>query len=157
MVATQRGDKLRIPLEEVGQAKVYSGAEAVKLGLVDAMGGETDAIKKAASLAGISSYDLVDVNVEVFRMFNQQIRRIIDPLLVGAGGASTFADIRTLMALSAETGDADDAFGGVTSVEMLRRQFLPSGLGAAQEEVLPGFPLTVNPPNVYYLYVGPSP
>ena len=157
MVATQRGDKLRISLDEVGQAKIYSGAEAVKLGLVDAMGGETDAIDKAASLAGISSYDLVDVNTEVFRIFVKKFKRIIEPLLGGDGGQPAFADIRTLIALSAETGDADDAFDRATSVEMLRRQFFPSGLGEAQQEALPGFPLTVNPPNVYYLYIGPSP
>ncbi|MCH8206419.1 MAG: hypothetical protein IH956_05385, partial [Chloroflexi bacterium] len=137
--------------------KIYSGVEAVKLGLVDDVGGVTEAIDKAASLAGISSYDLVDVNVEVFRMFNQQIRRIIDPLLVGDGGASAFADIRTLLALSREPDGVDDPFGAFRGVELLRRQSLPSGTGESQEEALPGFPLTVNPPNLYYLYVGPSP
>ena len=73
MVVSQRGDKLRISPDEIAQAKIYPGIEAVRLGLVDAIGGETEAIEKAASLAGISSYDLVDVNVEVFRIFSKKI------------------------------------------------------------------------------------
>ena len=155
MVATQRGDKLRISLDDLGQAKIYSGVEAVKLGLVDGVGGATEAIDKAASLAGISSYDLLDVNVEVLRIFNEQVKRIIDPLL--GGDAPAFADIRTLLALSTDKERADDSFQAFSGVELLRRQLLPSGTGESQAEALPGFPLTVNPPNLYYIYVGPSP
>ena len=155
MVGTQRGDKLQISLEDLGQAKIYSGVEAVKLGLADDVGGNREAIEKAASLAGISSYGLVDVNVEVLRIFNEQAKRIIEPLL--GGDAPTFADIRTLLALSSEREQADGPFQAFPGVELLRRQLLPSGTGESQAEALPGFPLTVNPPNLYYIYVGPSP
>ena len=155
MVGTHRGEKLRISLDDLGQAKIYSGVEAVKLGLVDDVGGVREAIEKAASLAGISSYDLVDVNVEVLRLFNEQVKRIIDPLL--GGDAPAVADIRTLVALSTEQPRSDDPFQAFPSVELLRRQLLPSGTGESQAEALPGFPLTVNPPNLYYIYVGPSP
>ncbi len=42
------------------------------------------------------------------------------------------------------------------NLDNLRRYLLPSGLGESQAQVLPGFPLKVNGPNIYYLYVGPS-
>ena len=42
------------------------------------------------------------------------------------------------------------------NVDTLRRYLLPSGLGESQAQVLPDFPLKVNGPNIYYLYVGPS-
>ncbi len=85
LVRTQRGDRLNISQEELLSGRIYSGIESVRLGLADAIGGDTDAIAKAASLAGISNYDLVDVNAEVARIFNEKLRRIIDPLITGEG------------------------------------------------------------------------
>ena len=81
MVVAERGDKLTITPEEVAKARVYEGAEGITLGLVDAIGDDTDAIRKAADLAGIANYDLVDVNVEVSRILNQKFMRAIEPLL----------------------------------------------------------------------------
>ena len=150
MVLTERGDKLRLSPEEITQARIYTGAEGVKLGLVDAIGGDTEAIEKAADLADISGYDLVDVNVEVFRLFNQKIRRIEEPLAqgdrtqTGTAGARIFPE------------DGSGAPGSAAIPDALRRLFLPPGIGETQEDALPGFPLTVNPPNLFYLYVGPS-
>ena len=86
MVMTERDGRLSISREELVEARIYSGVESVKLGLVDAIGGDTEAIEKAASLAGISGYDLVDVNVEVFRLFNEKVARIIEPLGPLSGG-----------------------------------------------------------------------
>ena len=156
IVVTQRGERLLISPEELTEGRLYSGVDAVRLGLADAIGADTDAIEKAASLAGISNYDLVDVNVEVFRIFNKKFRRIIDPLLVddetGAGGA----DIQALIGLSRGSTESADPLGGVNSMVMMRRLFLTSGIGESQEDALPGLPLQVNLPQVYYLYVGPS-
>ena len=159
MVVTERGDKLRLSPEEIGQAQIYSGVEGVRLGLVDALGSDTEAIEKAASLAGISGYDLLDVNAEVFRTFNKTFFRIQEPLLPllqGDGAQPGFADISALMGLSRRAEDSAGPMDGVPRVDMLRRLFLPSGIGESQESALPGFPLQVNPPNIYYLYVGPS-
>lgn len=159
IVVTERGDKLRISPEEIGQARIYSGVEGVRLGLVDALGGDTEAIEKAASLARISGYDLLDVNTEVFRIFNKKIFRIQQPLLPlsqGDGAQPGLADMSALMGLSRGTGGSASPVEGVLHVDMLRSLFLPSGTGESQESALPGFPLNVNPPNIYYLYVGPS-
>ena len=77
---TERGDVLKIPRSEVLSGRIWPGVEGVKLGIADEIGGDSDAIKKVASLAGISNYDMVDINTEVFRNFNKQFKRIIEPL-----------------------------------------------------------------------------
>ncbi|MBI4333528.1 MAG: S49 family peptidase [Chloroflexi bacterium] len=62
LVVSQRGDRLRMSPDEVAEGRIYLGVEAVKLGLVDEMGTVDDGVKKAASLAGIRNYQLLDVN-----------------------------------------------------------------------------------------------
>ena len=76
-VVSQRGDRLRMTAAEVAEARIYAGSEAAQLGLIDAIGSDTDAVKTAADLAGISSYDLVDVNEKVLREFILKLRRIL--------------------------------------------------------------------------------
>jgi protease-4 len=55
-----RGAKLTKPLEEMASGRVFTGAQAVELGLVDEIGGLRDAIVKAAELAklGKGQYSL---------------------------------------------------------------------------------------------------
>ena len=155
LVISQRGEKLRLSPEELTQARIYAGFEAMKLGLVDDIGDDFDGIEKAARLAGISDYELVDVNIEVFRSFAQKFRRIFEDS-EGGGVPSGEGDIRTLMALSRGNGEPPHPLDTVANMHMLRRLFLPSGIGETQEDTLPGFPLKVTMPNLYYLYVGPS-
>ena len=156
MVLAERGDRLRISLEELTQARVYPGIEGVRLGLVDEIGGDTQGLEKAASLAGISRYDLVDVNTEVLRIFFEKLARILEPLPTDAGGQPSLADIAALIASSRATGDSSLPLNGVTSMNMLRRLSLTSGIDQIQEQVPPDFPLNISKPKTYYLYVGPS-
>lgn len=46
-------------VDSIGQGRVWAGADALRIGLVDKLGTIDDAIAKAASLAHISDYDLV--------------------------------------------------------------------------------------------------
>jgi len=55
-VKSQRGERLKLSDEEVSRAEVYSGIDGLRYGLIDEIGTSTDAIKKAASLAGIRNY-----------------------------------------------------------------------------------------------------
>lgn len=48
-----RGEKLAKPLEEMAGGRVYTGAQALELGLVDEIGGLADAVAKAAELADL--------------------------------------------------------------------------------------------------------
>ena len=156
MVITERGDKLRLSREELLDAQIFPGIEGVRVGLVDAIGGDTDAIEKAADLAGISNYDLVDVNTEVFRILNQKLARILEPLFDLTGSQPGVGDVRSLMAPPTGTGDTGQFPDGGTSISALRRLFLPSGVRQLQQEAPPGVPLEVETPRIYYLYVGPS-
>ena len=158
MVITERGDKLRLSREELLEARIYNGNEGVRLGLVDAIGGEMEATQKVASLAGISDYELVDINTEVFRRFNQKLWRILEPLeplLASSASEPGLTELRTLLGSPVGTGDATDPLNDVTRVEMLRRILLPSGVGQIENE-LSDFSVGINTPRIYYLYVGPS-
>mgnify|MGYP001322782207 FL=1 len=47
-------------VEEIAQGRVWSGKNAVEIGLVDTLGGLQEAITGAAELAKIDKYNLVD-------------------------------------------------------------------------------------------------
>jgi len=64
-VTSQRGDKLKISEEELSKAGVYNGIQGLRYGLIDEMGASSDAIQKAAELAGIRNYEVVDINKEL--------------------------------------------------------------------------------------------
>ena len=80
MVVSERGERLKISRNELADGLIYPGAMAVRLGLTDEIGGESDAIAKVAELAGISNYGFVDVNFEVLRQQLEQLQRILPPL-----------------------------------------------------------------------------
>jgi protease-4 len=50
-------------VDSIGQGRVWSGSNAMRIGLIDEMGGLTDAIKGAALLAGIDSYSVTELPV----------------------------------------------------------------------------------------------
>ncbi len=47
-------------IDSVGQGRVWSGADAIKINLVDELGGIKDAVNYAAKMAKLSNYKLVD-------------------------------------------------------------------------------------------------
>jgi len=61
-VISQRGDKLKVDSERLSTAEIFLGADGVKKGLADAIGTGSDAIEKAASIAGIANYETVNIN-----------------------------------------------------------------------------------------------
>jgi protease-4 len=56
-----RGDRLKIGPETLLRGQIWSGTEGLRLGIIDALGTETDARIKAAQLAHISHYGLTDL------------------------------------------------------------------------------------------------
>jgi len=62
-VITQRGDQLKLSEEELSRAEIYTGIESLRYGLIDDIGTKTDAIAKAASLAHIRNYEVVELYV----------------------------------------------------------------------------------------------
>ena len=144
MVVAERGNKLQIIREELLEGRIYNGSEAVRLGLVDALGGDTEAIEKAASLAGISSYDVVDVNVEAFRIFNEKFARIIEPLLRTEVARLDLREVRTMIEVSGGTDEVSESLGGMTNLDMIRRLYLPSGLGDLENDLLEDLGLDIS-------------
>ena len=47
-------------VDEIAQGRVWAGGDAIKIGLVDELGGLTDAIRYAAATAGLENYRLVE-------------------------------------------------------------------------------------------------
>jgi protease-4 len=47
-------------IDEIGQGRVWSGANAIEIGLIDGFGGLEDAIKLAAETANLETYRTVD-------------------------------------------------------------------------------------------------
>lgn len=48
-------------IDAIGQGRVWAGTDALKIGLVDALGSLDDAITKAAQLAGIDDYEIEEL------------------------------------------------------------------------------------------------
>ena len=160
MVITERGDKLLLTEDELVQGRIYMGLEAVRLGLVDEIGGDSDAFEKAADLGGISNYGLVDVNLEVLRQFVKDFEDVLPPL----SGDDDSADAMALLSMNGDVRYSsqqtlnDSAGSGVDQLQALRGLMLYGRLGVNQEDPLPDFPLELNHrPNIYYMYIGNAP
>ncbi len=176
MVVQERGNKLKITGEELSAGRIYSGMEAVALGLADEIGSDSQAYAKAAELAGISNYDLVNVNVEVNRLFVQELRRIYsvsgdngDPLtemdarlmnlLVNrqSPGRQLPGELLSEAAAGLKVGDVTATDEGNVNLDALKRPLEYGALGVPLEEAFLDFPVEINQPQFYYLYVGAAP
>jgi len=63
-VMSQRRARLQLSEEELSRAEIYLGVEGLRHGLIDEIGTTTAAIEKAASLAGLRNYELVEFRIE---------------------------------------------------------------------------------------------
>lgn len=61
VVKLGRADRLKLADEIILRGEVYSGSDALKYGLIDRLGSQTDAEEKAAELAGIRHYRVMDL------------------------------------------------------------------------------------------------
>ena len=157
LVIRERGEKLRISEDELVRGRIYSGVDAVRLGLADELGGYSDGVAKAAELAGIANYGFVDVNSEVQREFLLRVRRIFAAEHDGA--AANWGNPLTALPANPADGAAFPAAGPASEPDMARLQKLRQLLfyeswAPGQENPLPEFPLDIRRPNIYYLYAG---
>ena len=131
-VISERGDRLKMTEAQLAEARLYVGLEAVQLGLIDAIGSESDAVEKSADLAGVSNYDLVNVNERVLREFVLQQERIFDTS-VSDQSEFEMSDVASLRAMTSAARGTDGQTGTPAN-----------------------FPVEVNLPGMYYLYVAPT-
>ena len=61
-VEVGRGDRLSISIEQVSRGEVYPASEALGYGMIDQLGSQSEAIEKAARLAHIANYEVVNLS-----------------------------------------------------------------------------------------------
>jgi protease-4 len=103
-VAKAREGKLTKPLDEMTGGRVFTGAQALELGLVDKIGGLEDSIKFAAQKAGLSDYD-IRVIPEPPTIFDMFMDKSDDDAVAGIGmaGMVDMAVAREILPLLAHT------------------------------------------------------
>jgi protease-4 len=146
MVIRERGDRLRMTKAQLLEGSIYSGAQAVSLGMVDAIGVTGDGVEKAAELAGIGRYSITDVNAAVFEKYGWRAQLSYVP-----PGQAT-ADAADDPASPHSDGDgaaAEDQYG-----QPWNGQPWMGALGQEQVNPLSNLPIGVGQPNIYYLYAG---
>ena len=72
-------------VDAIAQGRVWAGADAIKIGLVDELGGLTDAIRYAASMVSLENYRLVEYPV---------VPSLYDQLLASMSEEDTEQDIK---------------------------------------------------------------
>lgn len=78
-VTSQRGARLQITPVDLSQGLLYSGREAMTLGLVDRLGAQSDAVAEAARQAGIAHYDVIDLEAAVIEDYLQNESWFLHP------------------------------------------------------------------------------
>jgi protease IV len=104
-VATGR-HKTQTYINSIGQGRVWTGEQAIKIGLVDRLGNINDAVKSAAKKAGVKNYKLVSYP-EQKSIFNKF-------------GAGLTAEVKTSMVKS-ELGDNFKYYEQIKSVSQMAR------------------------------------
>lgn len=69
VVIAERGSRLKLSEEALSRAEIYLGMEGLNTGLIDAIGTRNDAIRKAAQMAHIRNYKVVDITPESESLF----------------------------------------------------------------------------------------
>ena len=119
IVASERSG-LRLEKGDLLSGRTWLGVRAVQLGLIDELGGERDAIRKAAELAGLRRYEVVQLEdvmtdagglyadaVETAAAYDPELDFLFE--LKGAANPLTLAGI----GLSDATGSADRRLVGI--------------------------------------------
>lgn len=84
-----------LKVEEVAKGRVWTGTDALANGLVDQLGGLTEAIEEARILAEIEEYDIVNLP-EQKDPFEEMIKEITGQAQIWAAGVVLGNDVRTL-------------------------------------------------------------
>lgn len=61
-----RGSRLKVGPDVILTGRIWPGSEALRLGLIDALGSPADAVEKAAQLANVGNYQVSDLSEAVY-------------------------------------------------------------------------------------------
>lgn len=124
-ILTHRADELTITEEELSYAKLYTGAEAVDNGMADRVGGIHDAVRHAAQMAGLTSYDVKVLGYEGTRTFivrsnyltsDAQKKELVSPAVYVGSPESAAGPNILMLPRSVIRQGIEDAKGNVTGV-----------------------------------------
>ena len=87
-VVSQRGERMKMSDADLSQGLIYSGRDALRLGLIDHLGSQTEAIGAAARLAGIAQYEVIDLAARVIEELPEEEEPVLEPW-VGAADRVT--------------------------------------------------------------------
>jgi protease-4 len=76
-VISQRGSRLKISDIDLSQGLAYTGRESMDLGLIDTLGSQTEAIENAAKQAGISHYQVIDLETLVTQKYYNELNPLL--------------------------------------------------------------------------------
>jgi ClpP class serine protease len=60
-VTSGRGERLQVEPEVLSRAEIFSGVQAEEMGLIDGLTSGDQVVRRAADLAGLASYELVEL------------------------------------------------------------------------------------------------
>jgi protease-4 len=64
-IMAQRGDRLQVGTDLLSRGEIYLGLQAQQMGMIDEVGSQGDAIAKAAEMAKVRHYKVVDLTPEL--------------------------------------------------------------------------------------------
>jgi protease-4 len=99
-VSEGRG-KTKAEIDAIGQGRVWTGNQALKLGLVDELGGIDVAIKEAAGLAGLEDYSLGEYPAQkdfFTSLLEESSESVSERMTIGLMGKESYAQKRMLKA-----------------------------------------------------------
>lgn len=104
-VAAGRGIT-KAEVDSIGQGRVWTGIDAKRIGLVDEIGGLNDALKSAASLAGIEAYEIKELprQKEPIQQLMEDLSMEAKTYLLGENLGSTYHYFKSLEEVSKRQG-----------------------------------------------------
>lgn len=130
-VAKGRGGKLAKPLEDIAGGRVYTGKQALELGLVDHIGGLKEALDYAAAKASLEDYDVrviprpKDFITQLMEQYSGQGERPTDITMPDASnlfaGNQTFKNLFELLKKT-EPQRAQALYQALQRIELIRQE-----------------------------------
>ena len=85
-ITAGRGDRLNVDPEFLSRAEIYTGVQAQQMGLIDELGSTDEAIQRAADLAGLRTYEVVELFPLAFsELFDESNVQIYQPARIDPG------------------------------------------------------------------------
>lgn len=124
-VVAIRGDRLKKPIDEIAGGRVYTGKQALDLGLVDRLGGFHDAVAFAAEAAKLTDYDVRAVpkpKSVIEELLDQSSGEDGRKGLVHAAGGSMLLEAAAPFLRTLDPARADAVRSALGRLELIRRE-----------------------------------